>query len=82
VESDPVVPATLHEVVEAVGPEGGPIAVHLDDEDPGRGLEASLEDIRSRLVEFARAQEWVLPPRVYGLVTVSGAGRYEADEEY
>ena len=53
VESDAVVPATFYEVVEAVSPEGGPITVHLDDEDPGSGLEAGPEDIWSRFAELA-----------------------------
>ena len=38
VESDSIIPSALDEVVEAVGPEGGPIAVHLDDEHPRRGF--------------------------------------------
>ena len=47
VESHPVVPPTFNEIVEAVSPEGSPIAVYLDDKDPDRGLEAGLEDRRS-----------------------------------
>ena len=58
--------------------------MHLDDEDPGRGLEADLEDIRSRFVELAGTEKRVLKPRVYvyglvtGLVSLPGAGRQEA----
>ena len=58
-ESDPVVPPTFYEIVEAVSPERGPITVYLDDEDPGRGLEAGLEDLRSRFVELARKKKRV-----------------------
>jgi len=64
----------LYEVVKAIGPEGGPITVYLDDEDPRRGLEPSPEEFRSSLVELAGAQKWTLAPWVYGLVSVSGTG--------
>ena len=83
VESDPVVPPTFYEIVEAVGPEGGPVTVYLDDEDPGRGLEAGLEDVRSRFVELAGKKKRVPKPRIlgFGLVTAPAAGRQEAQAE-
>ena len=71
----------LGKLRETVGPEGGPITVHLDDEDPGRGLEAGLEDLRSRFVELACKKERILEPWVLGLVTVPRAGRQEAHGE-
>ena len=80
-ESDTVVPPTLYEVVEAVSPEGRPITMHLDYEHAGRGFEAGLEDIRSRLVELTGAEKWGLEPRVYGLFNVPGAGRQEQQGE-
>ena len=81
VESHAVVPPTSYEVVEAVSPERGPIAVYLDDEDPGRGFEASPEDIWSRFAEPAGEKERVSEPRVLGLITLPGAGRQEAQGE-
>ncbi len=86
-ESDSVVPPTFYEIVEAVGPERCPITVYLDDEDPGRGLEASLEDLRSRFVELARKKKRVPKSRFLCccldlcLTTVPGAGRQEAQGE-
>ena len=81
VESDAVVPATFYEVIEAVSPEGSPTTVHLDDEDPGRGLEADPEDIWSRFAELAGKKKRVPEPRVLGLIAVPGAGTQEAHDE-
>ena len=81
VESDAVVPATFNKVIEAISPEGGPITVHLDNEDPGRGLEADPEDIWSRFAELAGKKKRVPEPRVLGLIAVPGAGTQEAHGE-
>jgi hypothetical protein len=47
-EAGVVEEAGLHEVVEAVGGVGRPVAVHLDDEVPLGARERGLEDVRRR----------------------------------
>ena len=71
VESDSVVPPAIYQVVEAIGPEGGPLTAYLDYEDAGRGLEARLEGLGGPFSELACEEKRISEPLIRDLFDIA-----------